>query len=103
MYCIRGNSIPPGIEMCQGSQVSVVIAELVMQEVVEKVLETSPVTSKWWRRYVDDSNACIKRECFQIFSKPLKLDKRQYSVNSGDAYNNYGQEQHCLPGHQQRG
>ncbi|KAL9953883.1 hypothetical protein ACROYT_G041356 [Oculina patagonica] len=40
-----------------GSPVSAVIAELVMQEVEEKALETSPVQPKWWRRYVDDSNA----------------------------------------------
>jgi hypothetical protein len=40
------------------SPVSAVIAELVMQEVEEKALETSPVRPKWWRRYVDDSNAC---------------------------------------------
>jgi len=34
-----------------GSPVSAVIAELVMQEVEEKALETSPVQPKWWRRY----------------------------------------------------
>ena len=31
-----------------GSPVSAVIAELVMQEVEEKALETSPVEPKWW-------------------------------------------------------
>ena len=84
-----------------GSPVSAVIAELVMQEVEEKALETSPVQPKWWRRYVDDSNACIKRDGVEVFSQPLKLDKREHSVYSGDAYNNYGQKQHSLPGHQQ--
>ncbi|KAL9976443.1 hypothetical protein ACROYT_G013744 [Oculina patagonica] len=50
-----------------GSPVSAVIAELVMQEVEEKALETPPVQPKWWRRYVDDSNACIKRDGVEAF------------------------------------
>ena len=47
------------------------IAELVMQEVEEKALETSPVKPKWWRRYVDDSNACIKRDGVEAFHNHL--------------------------------
>lgn len=54
-----------------GSPVSAVIAELVMQEVEEKALETSPVQPKWWRRYVDDSNACIKRDDVEVFHSHL--------------------------------
>jgi hypothetical protein len=54
-----------------GSPVSAVIAELVMQEVEEKALETSPVRPKWWRRYVDDSNACIKRDGVEVFHSHL--------------------------------
>ena len=54
-----------------GSPVSAVIAELVMQEVEEKALETSPVQRKWWRRYVDDSNACIKRDGVEAFHSHL--------------------------------
>ena len=54
-----------------GSPVSAVIAELVMQEVEEKALETSPVQPKWWRRYVDDSNACIKRDGVEAFHSHL--------------------------------
>jgi len=54
-----------------GSPVSAVIAELVMQEVEEKALETSPVRPKWWRRYVDDSNACIKKDGVEVFHSHL--------------------------------
>ena len=54
-----------------GSPVSAVIAELVMQEVEEKALETSPVRPKWWRRYVNDSNACIKRDGVEVFHSHL--------------------------------
>ena len=42
-----------------GSLVSVVIAELTMKE---EALGSSPVKPRWWRRYVDDSNACLKRD-----------------------------------------
>lgn len=63
-----------------------IIAELVMQEVEEKALETSPVKPKWWHCYVDDSNMCWG------FSQSLKHDKYQHSVYSTDAYNNHGQE-----------
>ena len=48
-----------------------VIAELVMQEVEEKALETSPIRAKWWRRYVNDSNACIKRAGVEVFYSHL--------------------------------
>ena len=62
-----------------GSPVSAVIAELTMQEVEEKAIETSPVRPKWWRRYVDDSNACInKRDDVEVFSQSLKLDKHMH-------------------------
>ena len=54
-----------------GSPVSEVIAELVMQEVEEKALETAPVRPKWWRRHVDDSNACIKRDGVEVFHSHL--------------------------------
>ena len=36
------------------------IAELVMEEIEEKALASAPVKPRWWRRYVDDSNACLK-------------------------------------------
>ena len=50
---------------------SAVIAELVMQEVEEKALETSPVKLKWGRRYIDDLNACIKRDGVEAFRSHL--------------------------------
>ena len=59
-YFIFEGTIYHQVSGCaMGSPVSAVIAELVMQEVEEKASETSPVRPKWWRRYVDDSNACI--------------------------------------------
>ena len=54
-----------------GSPVSAVIAELVMQEIESKALEKSPVNVRWWRRYVDDSNSCLKKCDVQTFHDHL--------------------------------
>ena len=54
-----------------GSPVSAVIAELVMQEAEQKALATSIVQPRWWRRYVDDANACLKKAAIQQFHDHL--------------------------------
>ena len=54
-----------------GSPVSAIIAELVMQEVETMALATSPVRVKWWKRYVDDSNSCMKNDDVNSFHNHL--------------------------------
>ena len=54
-----------------GSPVSAVIAELVMQRIEKVALETSPVSVRWWKRYVDDSNACLKQPDVPLFHQHL--------------------------------
>ena len=54
-----------------GSPVSAVIAELVMEEIEEKALASAPVKPRWWRRYVDYSNACLKSESIRVFHSHL--------------------------------
>ena len=54
-----------------GSPVSAVIADLVVTNIEERALSTSPVTPRWWRRYVDDSNICLKKTEVQVFHKHL--------------------------------
>ena len=54
-----------------GSPVSAVVAELVMQEVEKKALQTSPVQPRWWRRYVDDANACLNKNEIHCFHNHL--------------------------------
>ena len=54
-----------------GSPVSTVIAELVMREVETMPLATSPVRVKWWKRYVDDSNSCMKNDDVNSFHNHL--------------------------------
>jgi hypothetical protein len=54
-----------------GSPVSAVIAELVMQRIEKVALESSPVSVRWWKRYVDDSNACLKQPDVPLFHQHL--------------------------------
>ena len=58
-----------------GSPVSAVIAELVMQEIESEALETSPVNVRWWRRYMDASNSCLKKSDVQTFHDHLNSIK----------------------------
>ena len=59
-----------------GSPVSAVVAELVMQRIEKVALDSSPVSVRWWKRYVDDSNACLKQLDVPLFHQHLN------SVNS---------------------
>ncbi|XP_078355408.1 receptor-type tyrosine-protein phosphatase C-like, partial [Oculina patagonica] len=43
----------------------------VMEEIEEKALASAPVKPRWWRRYVDDSNACLKSENIRVFHSHL--------------------------------
>ena len=47
-----------------------------MQEVEKEALQTSPVQPKWWRRYVDDANACLKKSDIQCFHNHLNSINR---------------------------
>ena len=42
-----------------------------MQRVKKIALETSPVPIRWWKRYVDDSNACLKQRDITSFDNHL--------------------------------
>ena len=54
-----------------GSPVSAVIADIAMGNIEDRALSTSPVTTGWWRRYVDDSNVCLKKTDVQVFHQHL--------------------------------
>ena len=54
-----------------GLPVSAVIAELVMEYVESQVLSTFYPVPRWWHRYVDDSNACIKSRDLDRFQRHL--------------------------------
>ena len=42
-----------------------------MQEVEEIAITTAPVELKWWKRYVDDSDSCLKHNLVQSFHNHL--------------------------------
>ena len=54
-----------------GSPVSAILANLVMEHVEERALDTTPHSPKWWYRYVDDSNVCLSREHLTEFHNHL--------------------------------
>ena len=54
-----------------GSPVSVVIDDLVMEHVEVQALSTFTASPRWWFRYVDDSNACIKSTELDNFHRHL--------------------------------
>ena len=69
--------------------VSAVIAELVMQEIESIALETAPISVRWWRRYVDDSNSCLKKCDVQSFHDHLNainehIQYHRNAVNLGE-------------------
>ena len=72
-----------------GSPVSAVIAELVMQRVEKIALETSPVPIRWWKRYVDDSNACLKQADIQAFHNHINTINRniQFTIEIPEVRN----------------
>ena len=53
------------------SPVSAFIADLIMEQVGEEALALSRVKPRWWRRYVDDFNACLKKDDVKPFHKHL--------------------------------
>ena len=66
-----------------GSPVSAAMAELVMQEVEKIALNTSNFKPRWWKRYVDDSSACLKTKDIQVFPRPSQLDQPKHTVYGG--------------------
>ena len=78
-----------------GSLVSAVLAELVMQKVERVALETSLVPIRWWKRYVDDSNACLKSNdeiCFVNHLNSINPNI-QFTIETPS----YDQEFQCMP------
>ena len=54
-----------------GSPVSAILANLVMDHVKERALNTAPHPPKWSYRYVDDSHVCIALEHLPEFHSCL--------------------------------
>lgn len=59
-----------------GLPVSAVVANLVMDNIVERALSTSPTAPRWWQRYVDNCKVGLKRTDADLFYQHLN------SINS---------------------
>ena len=74
-----------------GSPVSVVLAELVMQHIEQKMVIDAPCTPKIWRRYVDDVIAILPKD---------KVESYLNHINSLDPNIQFTIEkevENCLP------
>ena len=62
-----------------GSPVSVVVAEIVMQNIEERALATYKRTLPLWLRYVDDTFTAVHRRN-RRFSRTPQRTKRRHTV-----------------------
>ena len=51
--------------------VSIVLADLVMEGIEETAISTFPHPAKWWFRYVDDSRSCLRKDQVDQFHRHL--------------------------------
>ena len=67
-----------------GSPVSPVVANLCMEAIEEIAINTTPVTPKVWKRYVDDSFCIIKRNAVNSFHNTLNAID-QHIIDKGSS------------------
>jgi hypothetical protein len=65
-----------------GSPVSAVIANLVMEDVVERALASVPVSLSFWKRFVDDVISAVSRNEIDILLQHLNNSDGDTSVKS---------------------
>ena len=63
-----------------GSPVSVVVAEIVMQNIKEQGLATYTRTIPLWIRYVDDTFTAVHKDEIDDFDEHLNRQTRTYSL-----------------------
>jgi hypothetical protein len=70
--------------------ISAVIAEIVMQEIEAIAINTLPVPVRWWRRYVDDSNSCLRKNDIEQFHTHLNTinNNIQFTIELPESYQN---------------
>ena len=66
-FCFKGNVYQQVFGTAMGSPVSVVVANLVMEDVEERALATFSDPPQFWKRYVDDICVAINRNKIQDF------------------------------------
>ena len=59
-----------------GSPLLVTVANLIMEDVEERVLATFPIPTMFWKRYVDDMCVAMRQNHIQQISKHLQRPAR---------------------------
>ena len=86
---VYNDSIYKQIHGCaMGSPVSPVVANLCMGAIEEMAINTTPVPSKVWKRYVDDSFCIIKRNAVDSFHNTLNSIDQHISFTIEEENNN---------------
>ena len=68
-----------------GSPVSVVVADLVMEDVESRALSTYPFPPQFWKRYVDDTCCALRSDLVDDFHRHLNsIEDCIYSVHPRD-------------------
>ena len=71
-FVFEGETYKQVHECAMGSPVSRVVANLCMESLEEKAINTTPARPKTWKRFVDDSFSIIKKNTVPAFHDTLK-------------------------------
>lgn len=69
--CFRGKYYQQTFGTAMGSPVSVVVANLVMEEVEQKALATFTFAPRFWKRYVDDTCTALSKQVIPSFHQHI--------------------------------
>ena len=70
-FSFRGNFYRQTFGTAMGSPVSVIVANLVMEDIEERALSSYDPSPRFWKRYVDDTVAVIKSDQVSTFHSHL--------------------------------
>ena len=70
-FMFEGNFYQQVFSTVMGSSVSAVFANLVMEDVEQRALASSPVNTSFWKRYVDDVASAVNESKIDILLQHL--------------------------------
>ena len=73
--CYRGEWYRQTFGTAMGSQVSVTVANLVLEDVEERALASYPIQPPFWKRYVDDTLTALPRDNIKQFHQHVNSIK----------------------------
>lgn len=70
-FQVNGDQYKQVVGCVIGFSMSGVMANIIMEDVEEKALITTPNPLKWWYRFVDDNRSCMKQKHVEEFQQLL--------------------------------